>query len=160
MKRILTLVLCFVLFHSILSTDALALAPAPQPSRQTIKVATAVARLGVSNDSLIALRLQDHTVLKGRLSSVDRDFFVLTDADSGLDQRVYYSAVARLAGMNLANGTQVQVGGGFKAKLARVATFVLPLHRIQKNSLTGSEKTLLIGIIVGVLLAIILAKAL
>src|ERR1044071_1193020 len=133
MKRILTLVLCFVLFHSILSTDALALAPAPQPSRQTIKVATAVARLGVSNDSLIALRLQDRTVLKGHLSSVDRDSFVLTDADSGLDQRVYYSAVARLAGMNLANGTQVKVGGGFKAKLARVATFVLPLHRIQKN---------------------------
>lgn len=160
MMRKFTLALCFVLFHSLLTADALALAPAPAPSRQSVKVANAVAKLGASDDSLVAARLVDRSVVKGRVASIGRESFVITDIDSGADQRVFYAAVTRLQGVNVASGDQVQVGGGFKAKLARVATMVLPLHRVQKNSLTGNEKTLLIGIIVGVLLAIILAKAL
>ena len=44
MKRTLTLALCFVLFHSILAADALALAPAPTPGRQSQRVAGAIAR--------------------------------------------------------------------------------------------------------------------
>ncbi|HMA95960.1 MAG TPA: hypothetical protein VKP30_24905, partial [Polyangiaceae bacterium] len=160
MKRTFTIALCFVLFHSIVTADALALAPAPAPSRQSQKVAGAVARLGATDDSLVAARLHDHSVVKGRLTSIARDSFVVTDIDSGSTQRVFYAAVTRLQGVNIASGEQVQVGGGFKARVAQVATLLLPIHRVQRNSLTGNEKTLLIGIIVGVLLAIILAKAL
>ena len=160
MKRTFTLALCFLVFHSVITADALALAPAPALSRQSQKVAGAVTRLGAGDDSLVAARLQDHSVVKGRLAAIARDSFVVQDIDSGSEQRVFYSAVTRLQGVNIASGEQVQVGGGFKAKVARVASLLLPLHRVQRNSLTGSEKTLLIGIIVGVLLAIILAKAL
>ncbi len=160
MKRLLVLTLCLVLFHSILAADAFALAPAPAPSRHAKKVADAVAHLGVGDDALVAIRLQDRSVVKGRIVSVAAESFVVSDVNSTVEQRVYYSAVARLEGVNLSNGRQVQVGGGLKARIARAALLVLPTHRVQKNSLTSGEKTLLIGIVVGVLLAIILAKAL
>ena len=73
---------------------------------------------------------------------------------------MFYSAVTSLQGVNIATGEQVQVGGGFNARVARVASLLVATHRVQRHGLTGNEKTLLIGIIVGVLLAIILAKAL
>jgi hypothetical protein len=62
--------------------------------------------------------------------------------------------------VNLLSGTQVHVGGGFKARVARLSRLLLPTHRVQSNSLSGGEKTLLIGIIVGILIAIVLAKTL
>jgi hypothetical protein len=123
-------------------------------------VCLAVARLGSGNDALVALRLQDKTVLKGHIAAIDRDSFVVTDNDSGLDRRIAYAQVARLQGVNLASGAQVHYGGGFKARVARLAALLLPLHQVHKNSLTNGEKTLLIGIIIGVLLAIVLAKTL
>jgi hypothetical protein len=68
--------------------------------------------------------------------------------------------MTRLEGANLVTGARVHVRVGFKAKLTRAASVVLPTHRVQKNSLTTGEKTLMIGIAIGVLLAIIVAKAL
>ncbi len=160
MKHWFVFTLCFLLFHSILTADALALAPAPALSRTATKVADVLARLGAGEDSLVAARLQDQSVVKGRVASIDRDSFVVADIHSGVEQRVFYSAVTRLQGVNVASGEQVQVGGGFKARVTRIAMLVLPTHRVQKNSLTSGEKTLLIGIIVGILLAIVLAKVL
>lgn len=162
MMRTFVLSLCFLLFHSVLTADALALAPGPAvpPTRQAVKVATAIARLGSGEGSLLAARLHDKTVVKGWLRAIEGDSFVVTDNESGTDQRVAYAQVARLQGVNLVSGRQVQVGGGFKARIARVAALLLPVHRVQSNSLTNGEKTLLIGIVVGILLAIVLAKAL
>jgi hypothetical protein len=160
MKRAFTVVLCFVLFHTILVADAMALAPGAPPSKQAVKVAAAVARLGSGEGALVALRLQNKSVLKGRVAAIAADSFLVTDNETGAEQRVGYAQVARLQGVNLLSGTHVQVGGGFKARVVSVARLLLPVHQVQKNSLTSGEKTLLIGIVVGILLAIILAKTL
>lgn len=158
MKRAFTVVLCFVLFHTILASDALALAPGAALSRQAVKVAGAVARLGSGDNALVALRLQDKTVVKGRIAAIGRDSFLVAGHHS--EHRVLYWQVVRLQGVNLATGAQAHIGGGFKARMAQVAALVLPIRRAQANSLTGGEKTLLLGIIIGVLLAIVLAKTL
>jgi hypothetical protein len=99
-------------------------------------------------------------VVKGRLSAIEPDSFVVADNQSGTEQRIPYAQVARLEGVNLLSGTQVHVGGGFKARLARLSGLLLPTHRVQSNSLSGGEKTLLIGIAIGILIAIVLAKTL
>ncbi len=161
MKRFLACLLSFVCFHAVLAADAFALAPPPQPTRQAVKVAEVVNRLGSGEYALAAVKLQDKTVVKGRVRAIERDVFVLVDPDSGAERRIPFSAVERLQGYNLATGRQVHVGGGFRAGVARAAMFLLPLKSIPvSNSLTGGEKTLLVGIIVGVLLAILLAKVL
>ncbi len=160
MKRLLCVVLCFVLFHTILAADAMALASVPAASPHSAKVATVIARLGAGDTALVAVRLRDKTVLKGRLDAIGRDSFLVTDNDSGASRAVPYAAVTRLEGVNLANGTRVHVGGGFKAKVARAVLLVLPAHRVQRNNLTHGETALLIGVVVGILIAIVVAKAL
>ena len=159
MKRLFTLGLCLVFVHGIFCTDALALQSTPTP-RRAAKVAAVVARLGSGDSVLVAMRLQDSTVLKGRITAIDRDAFTVSDLETSVDQRVRYADVARLEGFNAETGAQAHVGGGFRAGVARGIGLLLPAHRVQANSLTGGEKTLLLGIIVGVLLAIILAKVL
>ena len=162
MKRVLTLALCFAFVHGIFSADAFALqSNAPtRASRQTAHVATVVARLGSGDASLVALRLRNSTVMKGRVTAVDRDSFTVADLQTAVERRVAYADVSRLEGFNAETGTRAHVGGGFRAGVARGIGLLLPSHRVQANSLTGNEKTLLLGIIVGVLLAIILAKVL
>ena len=162
MKRFLTLCLCLVFVHGIFSADAFALQsnlPAHAP-RQAAKVAAVVARLGSGDASVVALRLQDHTVLKGRIAAIDRDSFTVGDLETAAERRIAYADVARLEGVNVETGARAHVGGGFRAGVARGIALLVPSHRVQANSLTGSEKTLLLGIVVGVLLAIILAKVL
>lgn len=162
MKRLLTLGLCFVFVHGIFSADAFALqanVPA-HASRQPAKVAALMARLGSGDESVVALRLRDNTVLKGRVAAVDRDSFTVADLQTAVERRVAYADVSRLEGFNAETGARVHVGGGFRAGVARGIGLLLPSHRVQANSLTGGEKTLLLGIAVGVLLAIILAKVL
>jgi hypothetical protein len=67
MKRTLSLALCLLVVHTIMAADAYALfsTPAPPPSRHATQVATAVAHPGTGEDSVVALRLQNKTVLKG-----------------------------------------------------------------------------------------------
>ncbi len=166
MKRLLSIVLCFVLFHTVLAADAFAIAPnlyasqPPAPSRHAAKVAAAVTRLGPGNDALVAVRLEDKTVIKGRIAALEPNAFVVVDNESGVEHRVPYAQVARLQGVNIGTGVHVGIGGGFKARALQAAKLLLPVPRVPKNSLTGGEKTLLIGIIIGVLLAIVLAKTL
>jgi hypothetical protein len=161
MKRIFTLGLCLVFVHGILSADAFALqSNLPAPSRQAAKVSGVVARLGSGDGSVVALRLQDRTVLKGRIASIDRDSFTVSDLETAAERRVVYADVVRLEGFNAETGARAHVGGGFRAGVVRGFGLLLPSHRVQANALTGNEKTLLLGIVVGVLLAIILAKVL
>ena len=159
MLRTFTLALSVLLVHTTLTADAFAITrnEATRP-RETMKVAATLARLGAGADSLVALRLRNKSVLKGRLEALQDDAFVVKDTESGVEHIVLYSQVARLQGVNLASGTQVRVGGGFRARLASAASFLLPVRHAQVNNLTGGEKTLLIGIVIGVLLAIVLAK--
>ncbi|HZQ90322.1 MAG TPA: hypothetical protein VFA60_00845 [Terriglobales bacterium] len=161
MKRTFAWGLSLLLFHTVLAADAFAVtSTVTPPTRQAIKVAAAVQRIGSGEYSLVALRLHNRAVIKGYVSEIGADSFTVTDNDSGIEHRVPYSTVARLQGMNLVSGTQAGIGGGFRAGVARVAGFLLPIHTRPVNNLTTGEKTLLIGIGVGILLAIILAKAL
>src|SRR5690242_13760869 len=104
MKRMFVLSLCIILFHTILAADAFALAPAPAPSRQALKVAGAIGRIGAGEDALVAVRLRDHSVVKGWVSLIAADSFVVSDPGSNSEQRVYYSAVERLQGVNISSG--------------------------------------------------------
>ncbi len=85
------------------SADAFALEPV-HPSREAAKVAAAIARLGSGDDSLVALRLRDNALLKGRVIRVDLDSFTISDLDSAAEHRVSYSYVARPEGFNVVTG--------------------------------------------------------
>lgn len=158
MKRALPWIACFLLIQSILCADALALQPSTQAARPTTAMSKAVERLGSGRDALVVVRLRDKSVVAGYIGESGLSSFTIADPQTGVMQSIPYAQVDRLAGYNPATGVQVQQGGGVRAKLARVFSYVLPAPRVSANHLTGSSKLLLFGIVIGVLIAIVVAK--
>lgn len=117
-------------------------------------------KLGPGEDSLVAVRMNDKTAVAGYVQEIEPDSFTVVDRKSGETVKVSLYKIDKLQGFNIVSGTEVHHGTGIRAKLARVALKIFPVHQTPVNSLTGGEKTLLIGIIIGVLLAIVLAKVL
>ena len=128
--------------------------------KQVERLSQLVEKLGQGDESLVAVRLKDKRAIAGYVQSIGSDNFSLIENKSGEEVLVSYYQVEKLQGYNLATGTEVHEGTGIRAGLARLALKALPGHQLPSNSLTGSNKTLLIGIIIGVILAIILAKVL
>lgn len=159
LKRGLTIVLCGLLVETMLAADAWALQPAgPLMNQQTVRVRSAVQRVGTGTDALVAVRLRDKSVVSGWISGVGPDAFQVTDSHSGAQASVKFLDVSRLAGANLLNGDTVQYGGGIRAKLAKVIAVIVPGRQVRSNSFLGST-ALLIGIVIGILIAIIVAKS-
>lgn len=160
LKRLFTIALCGLLFQTILAADAWAIEPArPLPGSRVLAVRSAVERVGTGANALVAVRLRDKSVVSGWVSGVEPDAFHVTDPQTGLQSTVRFLDVSRLAGANLVSGDTVQYGGGIRAKLAKAIGFILPGRHVTGNSFAGTT-LLIIGVVLGVLIAIVVAKTL
>jgi hypothetical protein len=74
------------------------------------KIKAKVQELG---NTRVEVKLQDQTKLKGQVSSIDNDGFSITDAKSGVSQRVAYADVTEVkkAGGGLSTKTWLIIGG-------------------------------------------------
>jgi hypothetical protein len=122
------------------------------------RISQLVQTLGSGENSLVAVRLKDKTAIAGHVEEAGEDSFTVIEKGSGESVKVSYYKIDRLQGYNLETGTEIHEGTGIRAKLARMAMKVLPGQEVPVNSLTGGQRTLLIGIIIGIILAIVLSK--
>jgi hypothetical protein len=153
-NRAIIWVLCIAVVESILCADAYAVLPnQPKPTHLT-KV---VEKLGTGTDALVALRLQDKSVVSGYLAHAGPESFTVIDNATGEERTVAYIEVNRLEGVNVSTGVRVHHGGGFRAGVARGMAMVIPGRHVQSNSFIGG-KALIIGIVIGILIAVIVAK--
>ena len=158
LKRLFTIVLCGLLFETMLAADAWGLQPAgPLANPQTVRVRSAIQRVGTGTEALVAVRLQDKSVVSGWISGVGPDAFQVTDPHTGVQSTVKFLDISRLAGANLVSGDTVQYGGGIRAKLSKAMDFIVPGRHVTSNSFAGTT-LLIIGIVVGILIAVIVAK--
>lgn len=158
LKQVLTIILCGLLVETMLASDAWALQPAgPLANPQTVRVRSAVQRIGTGTEALVAVRLRDKSVVSGWISGVGPDAFEVTDPHSGEQTNVRFVDVGRLAGANLVSGDTAQYGDGIRAKLSKAIDFIVPGRHVQSNSFAGTT-LLIIGVILGVLIAVIVAK--
>ena len=158
LKRVLAILLCGLLFETMLAADAWAIQPAgPVLSGQAARVRSAVERVGTGTDALVAVRLRDNSVVSGWISGVAQDRFQVTDPHTGVLSTVKFVDVSRLAGANLVSGDTVQYGGGIRAKLAKALSFIVPGRHVTSNSFAGTT-LLIVGIVLGILIAVIVAK--
>src|ERR1700741_4978611 len=127
LKRLFTIALCGLLFETILPAVAWARHPAgPLANPQTARVRIALQRVGTGANSLVAVRLRNQSVASGWVSDVGPEAFELTDPQSGVQARVRFLDVSRLAGANLVSGNTVQYGDGIGAKLSKAISFIVP----------------------------------
>ncbi|MCU1283789.1 MAG: hypothetical protein JWO13_139 [Acidobacteriales bacterium] len=152
--------LAVVLIQAVLCADALAIRANPVvQAPESIKFNRLLGKLGEGTDSLVAVRLKDKSALAGYLAEINKDSFLLVDTKTGAENRVAYSQINRLQGVNLQTGAQVSHGLGIRGKLVKALTLLVPGRRVQRNGLFGTS-ALLIGIVIGIILAIVLTKSL
>ena len=152
-NRAIVWVLCIAVFESIVCADAHAVLP-PKETHLT----KAVAKLGTGTDALVALRLQDKSIVSGYVTKTQPESFTVVDTSTGEERAVMYAQVSQLEGVNVSTGVRVHHGGGFRAGIARGMAMVLPGRHVEANGFTKTT-VLIIGIVLGVLIAIIVAKA-
>src|SRR5437899_2783618 len=127
MKRICRCLLAIVLIQSILCADALAIrSNPPLQSPKAVKIGKLIAKLGLGTDALIAVQLNDKSAVKGYVSEVAQDSFLVVDPATGESNRVAYAQINRLQGVNIGTGVQVSHGLGIRSKLLKVLTVLVP----------------------------------
>jgi hypothetical protein len=157
-RKAFSWILCLLLLQAILSADAVAIEPTPPTTRHTVLLRKSVEKVGTGRDVLVALRLQDGSVVAGYMDAFGPFSLSITDAKTDTVHTIDYAKVDRMAAYNLVTGVQVEEGGGIRAKLARALSYVIPVKHVPANQLTGTSKLLLIGIVLGVIIAIVVAK--
>lgn len=76
------------------------------------KVKLNIAKLGAGRDARVEVKLKDGTKLKGFISEIKEDYFVVTCADTGQSTTVAYSQTKQVKGNNLSTGVKIAIGVG------------------------------------------------
>ncbi len=92
------------------------------------KVKTEIAKLGTGPDVRIEVKLRDKTKLKGYISKVGEDSFVIADVKTGAETNVPYPAVTKANGKNMSTGAIVAI-----SVLAGVGVVLIVLWIIAAN---------------------------
>ena len=69
----------------------------------------ALLELGTGPDARIEVRLRDKSKLKGYVSKVGEDSFVIADPKTGTETAVPYPAVTKATGKNLSTGAIIAI---------------------------------------------------
>ena len=85
------------------------------------KVKAGVAKLGAGKDAAISVKLRNKTKLKGYISRIEEEAFVIADAKTGAETRVAYGDVTQAKGNNLSTGAIIAITAG----IAVAATFLI-----------------------------------
>ncbi len=81
------------------------------------KVKFEVAKLGTGTDAKVKIKFKDGTKLKGYVTEIKSDGFVVIDEATGTTNEVSYSAPKQIKGNNLSNGAKIALGIGLIAGL-------------------------------------------
>ncbi|HYX28465.1 MAG TPA: hypothetical protein VE863_07855 [Pyrinomonadaceae bacterium] len=85
--------------------------PKPDKDAQLAgKIKAGIAKLGTGPQAHVELKLRDGTRLKGYVSEVSDDHFVVIDWKTGASTTVPYPQVKQVKGNNLSTGAWVAIG--------------------------------------------------
>jgi hypothetical protein len=107
-------ILCFALAVLMLNTISVSAVHADSKEERqacfTERVRAGIAKLGTGTAARVEVKLQDKTKLKGYLSEVTGERFVVTDARTGVSTQVLYPQVKQVKGQNLSSGARIAIG--------------------------------------------------
>lgn len=125
LKKILCLVLAGLLLNMISVSVAYADSQEAKRARFVEQVKAGIATLGAGPDAKVEVKLQDRTKLKGYLSEVTGEHFVVTDAKTGAATRVLYPQVKQVKGQNLSSGARIAIGLALTAAVLLAVVLVV-----------------------------------
>jgi hypothetical protein len=106
LKKLVSIVLASLLVQVACARTVVANTGAEKEARAIEKLKAGLAKLGTGKEARVEVKLKDKTKLKGYLSEVADDHFVVIDAKSGEATKVLYPQVGQVKGNNLSKGTK------------------------------------------------------
>jgi hypothetical protein len=110
--KIAAVVLIALLLNLVYPSPALGGTNLEKEVRFAQKVKTELAKLGTGPNARVELKLRDKTKLKGYISEVGDQSFVVVDDKTGSAETVTYPQVKQVKGNNLATGWKICIGVG------------------------------------------------
>jgi small nuclear ribonucleoprotein (snRNP)-like protein len=106
-KKYFTLILTVLVFNLFLSTSAFA---NTKEDKFAAKVKNEIAKLGTGTDARIEVKLRDKTKLKGYISQVNENSFIIVEDATKTPTEVSYQNTKQAKGSNLPLGVKIAIG--------------------------------------------------
>ena len=88
------------------------------------KLKTEVAKLGTGKQARVEVTTANGSKVKGFVSQVNENSFVVTNESSGVTTEIQFSDVNKLAGRNMSTGTKIAIGFGIAAVALLLLVFI------------------------------------
>ena len=111
-KKYLTLALAILVINLSLGATAFAETKAEKTAKFAEKVKINVAKLGTGKNARVEVKLRDKTKLKGYISQINENNFVVVSDKTGNASEVAYASAKQIKGNNLSDGVKIAIGIG------------------------------------------------
>ena len=110
MKKLLTMMVACLVLGAVSVRPVAASSNAEKEARFAGKVKLGVEKLGAGRDTRVEIKLRDKTRLKGYVSEIAENEFVVTDVKTGTSNKVAYGDVKQIKGNNMSTGAKIAIG--------------------------------------------------
>ena len=128
MKRLLTMMVACLVVSAVSVRPVAASSNAEKEVRFAGKVKLGIEKLGSGSDTRVEVKLRDKTRLKGYISEISENEFVITDLKTGASNKVAYADVKQVKGNNLSTGAKIAIGVSVAAGLILLITILIILN--------------------------------
>jgi hypothetical protein len=124
-KKYLSLALVILVINLAFGATAFAGVKADKEVKFAAKVKNELVKLGTGTDARVEVKLRDKTKLKGYISQINENSFVLVKDNTNTPVEISYSQTKQVKGNNLSTGVKIAIGIGIGVVLVFVAVYFL-----------------------------------
>jgi hypothetical protein len=124
-KKYLTLILAVLILNLSFSASAFAGTKEEKAAKLAEKVKTNVTKLGTGKNARVEVKLRDNTKLKGYISQINENGFVVVNDKTGNASEVAYLNAKQVKGNNLSTGVKIAIGIGIAVAILVIVAYAL-----------------------------------
>jgi hypothetical protein len=110
MKKLLSIMVACLVVSGLSVRPVAASSNAEEEARLAGKVKSGIEKLGSGTNTRVEVKLRDKTRLKGYVSEISENAFVVTDVKTGASNNVAYAEVKQIKGNNMSTGAKIAIG--------------------------------------------------
>ena len=111
-KKCLSFALIVLLLNAVGVSSVYADTKEEKEARFTERVRENINKLGTGTDARVEVKLRNKTKLKGYISQINENSFVVVEENTKISTEVPYSQAKQVKGNNLSNGAKLAIGIG------------------------------------------------
>jgi hypothetical protein len=131
LTRITSILLIVLLANIACPSRAFAGGKQEKEAKFAQKMKTELEKIGIGPDARVEVKMRDNTKLKGHISEISYEYFVVVDDKTGSATRLTYSQVEKVKGYNLSSGAKIAIGVGIVVAVIFIIALIAVPHVAQ-----------------------------